>query len=51
MDKKIRIRNTSIDLELALWKILPVLFTILLILLSTSLGAGGEGGSAPPMSD
>ncbi|MHA1227028.1 MAG: hypothetical protein ACTSPV_09835 [Candidatus Hodarchaeales archaeon] len=51
MDKQLRIRNTSVDLELALWKILPVLFTILLVLISTSLGAGAEGGSAPPMSE
>ena len=48
MNKKLRTRNKSIDVENTLWKMLPLLFLILLYLMSFAVGSVAGSGAAPP---
>jgi len=50
MEKTLRIRNKSFDVELTFWKMLPIVLMILMLLLSTSL-ASSNPGVAPPAID
>ena len=43
MDKKLRIRETKDTTQYYLLKMLPILFMIMMFLLSTTVGAGANG--------
>ncbi len=50
MDKKLRLRDKTNSAELLVLKMLPLIFMLLLFLLSTSIGAGiSDGGHLPGM--
>ncbi|MHA1996320.1 MAG: hypothetical protein ACW97Z_17450 [Candidatus Hodarchaeales archaeon] len=49
MDKKLRIRDKTNSAELFVLKMLPLIFVLLLFLMSASLGAGAEAGLQPGM--
>ena len=51
MRKELRIRNKNIDVEITLLKLLPIIFMLIMLFASTSIGSAiGEGG-IPPMVD
>jgi hypothetical protein len=45
VNRTLRIRNKELDVEITLWKLLPVFFMILLILISA--GISGVSGATP----
>ncbi|MFX0173414.1 MAG: hypothetical protein ACFE9L_16090 [Candidatus Hodarchaeota archaeon] len=49
MNRTLRIRNKQLDVEITLWKLLPVFFMILLFLLSAGIisGSGAPAGGIP----
>ena len=47
MEKKLRKREIKNNAELVLLKFLPILFMLLLYMMSTSIGLGAEGTAAP----
>ncbi|MFX0051226.1 MAG: hypothetical protein ACFFAJ_05075 [Candidatus Hodarchaeota archaeon] len=51
MERQIRIRNKTLDVQITLWKLLPVFFMILLFLLSASITGGAGGGANAPAWD
>ena len=52
MNREVRIRNKSLDVELTMWKLLPLLFMVLLSILSASvIGGAAASGAAPPRAE
>ncbi|MHA2226706.1 MAG: hypothetical protein ACXAC8_15955 [Candidatus Hodarchaeales archaeon] len=52
MKKTLRIRERKLDVELTLWKMVPIFFMIVLLILSASvMGGSASPGAAPPMCD
>ncbi len=52
MKQTLRIRNRKLDAELTLLKLLPLLFMILLYILSFTVGSAMQAnGGAPPATD
>ena len=48
MRKELRIRNKDIDVGVVLLKLLPIIFMLLMLFASTSIGSAiGEGGLPP----
>ncbi|WP_455464007.1 hypothetical protein [Candidatus Hodarchaeum mangrovi] len=50
MEKTLRIRNKSFDVELTFWKLLPIIFLLIMLFLSSSL-ASANPAVAPPAID
>lgn len=48
MKKTLRVRERKLDVELTLWKLLPVFFLILLFILSATVSGGSAGPGAGP---
>ncbi|MHA1978858.1 MAG: hypothetical protein ACW98F_16695 [Candidatus Hodarchaeales archaeon] len=48
MTRKVRTRNNTVDVNNTLWKMLPLLFLILLYVMSFVVGSGASCGGAPP---
>ncbi|MHA1995642.1 MAG: hypothetical protein ACW97Z_13940 [Candidatus Hodarchaeales archaeon] len=49
MEKKLRTRKISGNVDITLWKMLPILFLLLLYVMSFVIGSGApSGGAAPP---
>ena len=46
MKKTLRVRERKLDVDLSLWKLVPLFFMILLLILSTTV-IGGNAGPAP----
>ena len=51
MNRKIRVRNQELDVEITLWKLLPIFFTILLMVISLSMGQAAPNGGLPPVAE
>lgn len=49
MKRTLRIREKKLDVELTLWKMIPLFFLIMLFIISaTIIGGSAIGGAAPP---
>ncbi|MFX0185843.1 MAG: hypothetical protein ACFE95_22395 [Candidatus Hodarchaeota archaeon] len=49
MERQIRIRNKTLDVQTTLWKLLPMFFLILLYLVSTTISGGTPSGANIPV--
>ncbi|MHA2289939.1 MAG: hypothetical protein ACXABG_14235 [Promethearchaeota archaeon] len=47
MEKKLRNRKTSVNIDITLWKMLPILFLLLLYVMSFVVGSAGPSGGMP----
>ena len=47
MKKTLRVRERKLDVDLSLWKLVPLFFMILLLILSATVIGGNAGGPAP----
>ncbi|MFX1508136.1 MAG: hypothetical protein ACFFDC_18785 [Promethearchaeota archaeon] len=48
MKRTIRVRERKIDVELSVWKLLPLFFTILILILAASAAGAAPGNGAAP---
>ncbi|MHA2244171.1 MAG: hypothetical protein ACXADY_04325 [Candidatus Hodarchaeales archaeon] len=47
MKKTLRVRERKLNVDLSLWKIVPLFFMILLLILSATVIGGSADGPAP----
>ncbi|MFW9904920.1 MAG: hypothetical protein ACFFFH_11350 [Candidatus Thorarchaeota archaeon] len=48
MKRTIRVRERKVDVELSVWKVLPIFFIILIFILAATAGSANPGQGAAP---